>query len=249
MNDSFISQGKNFISSRRAAEISDYTIDYIGQLCRSAKLDCQMVGRTWFVSEESLLTHKLKVAEEEASPERVQNILKNRREQAVDVNELLAPSLNISPAYAGAAGAAGAVSTAVIAQAPSAGIFSLRNMVIAAIVFAVIGGSVVVLNSNLYQSVLAFIMPGRHLSVNLPPTIETSAVQNGIAVIPSTGSAAVDASEKTKIQNSFSDQVDVHADESGTAGVITPVFKATPSKAFMYVMVPVKDKKTATSTQ
>ncbi len=35
-----------------------YTKDYVGQLCRSGKVDCQFVGRSWYVSEESLLRHK-----------------------------------------------------------------------------------------------------------------------------------------------------------------------------------------------
>lgn len=35
-----------------------YTTDYIGQLCRSGKVGCQLVGRTWYVSEDSVLVHK-----------------------------------------------------------------------------------------------------------------------------------------------------------------------------------------------
>ena len=50
--------GKKFISSSRAAKISGYVNDYIGQLSRDGKLDCRMVGRSWYVSLESLLDHK-----------------------------------------------------------------------------------------------------------------------------------------------------------------------------------------------
>ncbi len=35
-----------------------YTSDYIGQLCRQGKVDCHLVGRSWYVSESSLLGHK-----------------------------------------------------------------------------------------------------------------------------------------------------------------------------------------------
>ena len=35
-----------------------YTTDYIGQLCRNKKVDCQFVGRSWYVTEASLLAHK-----------------------------------------------------------------------------------------------------------------------------------------------------------------------------------------------
>jgi len=35
-----------------------YTTDYIGQLCRANKINCQLVGRSWYAQEEDLLTHK-----------------------------------------------------------------------------------------------------------------------------------------------------------------------------------------------
>ena len=67
----------------------------------------------------------------------------------------------------------------------------------------------------------------------------------GVAVIPSTNTVGGDETEKQNVRNSFSDQVSLQADTSGTAGVITPVFKQTTGKNFMYVIVPVK--KTASS--
>src|SRR3989344_7414660 len=59
MAESLILQGKKFISSRRAAEITGYTNDYIGQLCRLGKVKAQLVGRNWYVEEQSLFAHKL----------------------------------------------------------------------------------------------------------------------------------------------------------------------------------------------
>jgi len=50
--------GKKYISSKRASKISGYTKDYIGQLSRANKLDARLVGRTWYVAEDSLLAHK-----------------------------------------------------------------------------------------------------------------------------------------------------------------------------------------------
>jgi hypothetical protein len=73
---------------------------------------------------------------------------------------------------------------------------------------------------------------------------ETLAAQ-GIAVVPSTGSVENDVKAKKEIQNSFSDQVEIKTDTSGTAGVITPVFTKSKGKDFMYVLVPVKEKKDA----
>ena len=58
MNDeTLIFSGKKFISSRRASKLVGYSIDYIGQLARANKVESQMVGRTRFVSESSLLEY------------------------------------------------------------------------------------------------------------------------------------------------------------------------------------------------
>jgi hypothetical protein len=58
MKDALILQGKKFISAKRAAIIFGYTSDYVGQLCREGRIECTMVGRSWFVSEDSVLKHK-----------------------------------------------------------------------------------------------------------------------------------------------------------------------------------------------
>ncbi len=58
MGSSIILSGKKFISARRGAEIAGYSSDYVGQLCRAGRVDAQMVGKVWFVGEESLLEHK-----------------------------------------------------------------------------------------------------------------------------------------------------------------------------------------------
>jgi len=50
--------GIKYISSKRASLLTGYTKDYIGQLCRGKKVNAQLVGRTWYVEEESLLAHK-----------------------------------------------------------------------------------------------------------------------------------------------------------------------------------------------
>src|SRR3989344_8061191 len=57
MND-LVLEGKKYISSSRASEISGYDSDYIGQLCRANKLDCRLISRTWFLNENSLREHK-----------------------------------------------------------------------------------------------------------------------------------------------------------------------------------------------
>jgi len=51
-------KGKSYISSKRAAEITGYTNDYIGQLARANKIKAKMIGRTWFVETNSILEYK-----------------------------------------------------------------------------------------------------------------------------------------------------------------------------------------------
>lgn len=46
--------GKKYIASSLAAKNTSYTIDYLGQLCRAGKLDCQQVAGSWFITQDSI---------------------------------------------------------------------------------------------------------------------------------------------------------------------------------------------------
>ncbi|MDB5237037.1 MAG: hypothetical protein JWL88_139 [Parcubacteria group bacterium] len=50
--------GKIYISSKRAAEMTGYAKDYIGQLCREGHVQARMVGRSWYVLETSIRAHR-----------------------------------------------------------------------------------------------------------------------------------------------------------------------------------------------
>ncbi|MFH0804192.1 MAG: hypothetical protein V1896_01145, partial [Candidatus Zambryskibacteria bacterium] len=50
--------GKKYISARRASEITGYTSDYVGQLCRAKKIDSKLIGRSWYVLKKDILKHK-----------------------------------------------------------------------------------------------------------------------------------------------------------------------------------------------
>ncbi|HVS79441.1 MAG TPA: hypothetical protein VHF05_00505 [Candidatus Paceibacterota bacterium] len=58
MNAEFFIDNKKYISAKRAAKLTGYATDYIGQLARNGKIDSKMIGRSWFVNEESLLGYK-----------------------------------------------------------------------------------------------------------------------------------------------------------------------------------------------
>lgn len=49
-------KGKKYISSRRAAELTGYAKDYIGQLVRAGKVPGTRVGRSWYVDEGAILS-------------------------------------------------------------------------------------------------------------------------------------------------------------------------------------------------
>lgn len=47
-------QGKKYISSKRASELTGYAKDYVGQLARAGKIPGTRVGRAWYVDEGAL---------------------------------------------------------------------------------------------------------------------------------------------------------------------------------------------------
>jgi hypothetical protein len=55
---------KIYISSKRAASITGYAKDYVGQLCREGHVEAKMVGRSWYVLESSIREHRFGRPEE-----------------------------------------------------------------------------------------------------------------------------------------------------------------------------------------
>ncbi len=60
--------GTIYISSKRAAEITGYTQDYIGQLARGGQITAQRVSGLWYVVEEALKNYKSKADEFKPTP-------------------------------------------------------------------------------------------------------------------------------------------------------------------------------------
>jgi hypothetical protein len=50
--------GKEYLSAARAAQITGYSQDYVGQLARSGSILSQQVGNRWYVEKESIQGHK-----------------------------------------------------------------------------------------------------------------------------------------------------------------------------------------------
>lgn len=50
--------GKKYLPSVNAADLVGYTKDYVGQLARAGKIESRIVGRSWYIAEDSILAHK-----------------------------------------------------------------------------------------------------------------------------------------------------------------------------------------------
>lgn len=245
------------ISARRAAEMSGYSADYIGQLCRSGKLDAKMIGHTWFVTEQSVFAHMRKIEQEQREAE----FRKLSRQSPVSTKSskaVLSPYPTVSRSTLRAAAQGEKIShpirTSVLTLA-----FIVVFIFVASMTISYIGGAgnVAVNNSSVagvystaqaivaffeqqYEAVVARIIKSRDLTVRTVDPISVHGTEYGMVVAPSTGDAAQDAARTELLRNTFSDDVAVHPDQSGTAGVITPVFRKSNGKDFMYVLVPVK---------
>ena len=57
MGNDLVLEGQKYISAKRAAELTGYTSDYIGQLSRGGKLPSQIIGRARYVEEKALLNY------------------------------------------------------------------------------------------------------------------------------------------------------------------------------------------------
>jgi hypothetical protein len=68
MSDEIQVEGKSYISSKRASELSGYAQDYIGQLSRKSLIDARRIGGLWYVSMESLENYREKAAEFKPQP-------------------------------------------------------------------------------------------------------------------------------------------------------------------------------------
>ena len=66
-------EGKVFTKATVLAKKYRYTTDYIGQLCRAGKVESQLIGRAWFVTEESLNELKSKRYSSTRTPEIIIN--------------------------------------------------------------------------------------------------------------------------------------------------------------------------------
>ena len=68
--DELLIEDKKYVSSKRAAKMTGYAKDYIGQLCREGRVPARLVGRSWYVLESAIADHRFG---DEKSPQELQN--------------------------------------------------------------------------------------------------------------------------------------------------------------------------------
>ncbi len=56
--DELVIEDKKYLSSKKAAKLTGYAKDYVGQLCREGKVEARLVGRNWYVLESSIMDHR-----------------------------------------------------------------------------------------------------------------------------------------------------------------------------------------------
>jgi len=61
--DELLIDDKKYLSTRRAAKVTGYAKDYVGQLCREGRVKARQVGRSWYVLEADIREHRFGTSE------------------------------------------------------------------------------------------------------------------------------------------------------------------------------------------
>lgn len=94
--DEILIADKKYVSSKRAAKITGYAKDYIGQLCREGRVPARLVGRSWYVLESAIQDHRFGAKDEpveaKQAPERLTDAWDTPRYEAAEPQVL--PTVN-----------------------------------------------------------------------------------------------------------------------------------------------------------
>jgi hypothetical protein len=79
---------KKYLSSKRAAKVTGYAKDYIGQLCREGRVPARLVGRSWYVLESALKDHRFGGKGEEKEEEQRNEVYSRYEADELEVVEV-----------------------------------------------------------------------------------------------------------------------------------------------------------------
>ena len=91
--DEILIEEKKYVSSKRAAKMTGYAKDYIGQLCREGRVPARLVGRSWYVLETAIQDHRFGTPDEMSHPEPTYQPFLESPHYEASLDELL-PSIN-----------------------------------------------------------------------------------------------------------------------------------------------------------
>ena len=254
-------EGKKFISSKDASDLSGYSRDYIGQLVREKKLEAKMVGRLWFISLLSLEKHLNKIKIPLVAEEPPTEVYQYETEEIKKISYpafTLNLKTRISPFYQLKRTMVAAVIAITLIFGANIAHYELKKNTFAEGEPNILASASLLSASafdsfaiDLYQYVNGKFLGAQKFFARLfgvsrlayQTPIETPLPQTsplGVVVVPKTAD-----NEETldRIKNSFSDKVDVSKNPDGISGIITPVFKKVSGDEYLYVLVPVKENK------
>lgn len=268
MKNVVVIEGKIYISASRASKITGYNPDYISQLCRKGVLDSRMVGRSWFVNEDSLKHYKETPLENSATKTVVSkdlnNIVFNAKPQpsrAERINsaqtsyfiEHFGEKPQISAERAIAFLSPNQEIDPVILSHDNRSLISTVGLGLAVVVLLILATSHAITTEQLSFGTSKPIMGSASVIESLGENIGNKAidamqaisdvrlddVKKALVVLPATGNKETNEAMKAYVKNSFSDEVVVTPDSTGNSGVIKPIFKNNDDQEYMYVTVPV----------
>ncbi len=95
--------GEKYISSKHAAKITGYAKDYVGQLCREGRVKARLVGRGWYVLEDSIREHRFgNNIDKDIEVPQYSNIRYSNKQEIPEIHystEKVIPIQNISTKY------------------------------------------------------------------------------------------------------------------------------------------------------
>ncbi len=242
-------QPQGYLSAIDAGKQFGYTNDYVARLARERKIEGIQEGRQWFVDTRSLEEFIKKT--EEAKREQSEKVRAERRKerhshkgsQGKEALIVVLPKRAEIPVV----GLPGRPTTLA-----KAGLVLSVGVLAGSLFFnALTGGfsQVPATSASAMDALRAFAarfynVAGEH---SLPSegqdkalgdsghSPQTGAASEGIVVL-----APGDTTTHEEVQNSFSDETEVVMDESGTSGLIKPIFKSGADTAYRFLLVPLK---------
>src|ERR1700733_1738299 len=111
MTDELFFEGARYIPAGNAANISNFTRDYIARLAREGKIIGRQIGRQWYVREDSL--RAFVIEQEYANSKRRGELTRERQQEYERVQGVAGSHNKISPSVASEVAPAGAAIPAV----------------------------------------------------------------------------------------------------------------------------------------